>query len=62
MAYETKHDYNYLFKVVLIKYSRVGNSNLLSKFTGNEFAQAQAYQLNLHKAITREKGFPTQPC
>ena len=31
------HDYDYLFKIVLIGDSGVGKSNLLSRFTRNEF-------------------------
>uniref|UniRef100_A0A7C8ZS96 Uncharacterized protein n=1 Tax=Opuntia streptacantha TaxID=393608 RepID=A0A7C8ZS96_OPUST len=38
-AYRADDDYDYLFKVVLIGDSGVGKSNLLSRFTRNEFSQ-----------------------
>ncbi|KAL8201492.1 hypothetical protein R6Q57_012831 [Mikania cordata] len=37
-AYRTDDDYDYLFKLVLIGDSGVGKSNLLSRFTRNEFS------------------------
>ncbi|KAM1126140.1 hypothetical protein ACFX2B_040854 [Malus domestica] len=38
MAYKVDHEYDYLFKIVLIRDSGVGKSNILSRFTRNEFS------------------------
>lgn len=37
-GYRAEDDYDYLFKLVLIGDSGVGKSNLLSRFTRNEFS------------------------
>ncbi|RZR73092.1 hypothetical protein BHM03_00019819 [Ensete ventricosum] len=37
MAYRVDNEYDYLFKIVLIGDSGVGKSNILSRFTRNEF-------------------------
>ncbi|KAL5101958.1 hypothetical protein RYX36_006285, partial [Vicia faba] len=37
MAYKIDNEYDYLFKIVLIGDSGVGKSNILSRFTRNEF-------------------------
>lgn len=37
MAHRVDHEYDYLFKIVLIGDSGVGKSNILSRFTRNEF-------------------------
>ena len=37
MAFKEDHAYDYLFKIVLIGDSGVGKSNILSRFTRNEF-------------------------
>ncbi|KAK1264565.1 Ras-related protein Rab11C [Acorus gramineus] len=37
MAHKVDHEYDYLFKIVLIGDSGVGKSNILSRFTRNEF-------------------------
>ncbi|KAE8767014.1 ras-related protein RABA1f-like [Hordeum vulgare] len=38
MTYRAEDDYDYLFKVVLIGDSGLGKSNLLTRFTRNEFS------------------------
>ncbi|XP_042411729.1 ras-related protein Rab2BV-like isoform X1 [Zingiber officinale] len=38
MAHRLDHEYDYLFKIVLIGDSGVGKSNILSRFTRNEFS------------------------
>ncbi|MFS7903346.1 putative small GTPase, P-loop containing nucleoside triphosphate hydrolase [Helianthus anomalus] len=38
MASRIDHEYDYLFKIVLVGDSGVGKSNILSRFTRNEFS------------------------
>lgn len=38
MAHRADQEYDYLFKIVLIGDSGVGKSNILSRFTRNEFS------------------------
>ncbi|MFS7888207.1 putative small GTPase, P-loop containing nucleoside triphosphate hydrolase [Helianthus anomalus] len=40
-AYRGEDEYDYLFKLVLIGDSGVGKSNLLSRFTRNEFKKGK---------------------
>lgn len=37
MAHKVDYEYDYLFKIVLIGDSGVGKSNILSRYTRNEF-------------------------
>ncbi|KAK7844968.1 ras-related protein rab11c [Quercus suber] len=37
MAHRVDHEYDYLFKIMLIDNSGVGKSNILSRFMRNEF-------------------------
>lgn len=38
MAYKVDQEYDYLYKIVLIGDSGVGKSNILSRFTRNDFS------------------------
>ncbi|KAK4270282.1 hypothetical protein QN277_023336 [Acacia crassicarpa] len=51
-AYKADDEYDYVFKLVLIGDSGVGKSNLLSRFTRNEF--------NLESKSTRGVEFVTK--
>lgn len=62
MAYRVDQEYDYLFKIVLIGDSGVGKSNILSRFTRNEFCleskstigvefATRTLQVNLHRSF-----------
>lgn len=49
--YKTDEDYDYLFKVVLIRDSGVGKTNLLSRFAHNEFSSEVKSTIGVEFAI-----------
>ncbi|KAK9912169.1 hypothetical protein M0R45_036041 [Rubus argutus] len=55
-GYRAEDDYNYLFKVVLIGDSGLGKSNLLSRFTRNEFSLESKSTIGVEFATRSESG------
>lgn len=61
MAYKVDHEYDYLFKIVLIGDSGVGKSNILSRFTRNEFCLESKSTIGVEFATrTLQVGFYTE--
>lgn len=61
MAYKVDHEYDYLFKIVLIGDSGVGKSNILSRFTRNEFCLESKSTIGVEFATrTLQVGFYTR--
>lgn len=61
MAYKVDHEYDYLFKIVLIGDSGVGKSNILSRFTRNEFCLESKSTIGVEFATrTLQVGFCTR--
>ncbi|GAB2216269.1 hypothetical protein Droror1_Dr00024039 [Drosera rotundifolia] len=58
MGYRVDDDYDYLFKVVLIGDSGVGKSNLLSRFTRNEFSLESKSTIEVEFATRSIKNAP----
>ena len=55
----TEEEYDYLFKIVLIGDSGVGKSNLLSRFTKNEFNLESKATIGVEfatKSVTADNG------
>ena len=60
MAYKVDHEYDYLFKIVLIGDSGVGKSNILSRFTRNEFCLESKSTIGVEFATrTLQVGYAT---
>ncbi|RVX13621.1 Ras-related protein Rab11C [Vitis vinifera] len=57
MAYKVDHEYDYLFKIVLIGDSGVGKSNILSRFTRNEFCLESKSTIGVEFATRTLQGF-----
>ncbi|KAM1028801.1 hypothetical protein FF1_041343 [Malus domestica] len=63
MAYKVDHEYDYLFKIVLIGDSGVGKSNILSRFTRNEFSLESKSTIGVEFATRTLQGIvPVLPC
>jgi Ras-related protein Rab-11A len=59
MTTRAEEEYDYLFKIVLIGDSGVGKSNLLSRFTKNEFNLESKATIGVEfatKSVTTESG------
>jgi len=57
-----EEEYDYLFKVVLIGDSGVGKSNLLSRFTRNEFCLESKSTIGVEFATRTLQVNPLPPC
>ncbi|RXH84681.1 hypothetical protein DVH24_032965 [Malus domestica] len=63
MASRVDHEYDYLFKIVLIGDSGVGKSNILSRFTRNEFCLDSKSTIGVEFATrTLQASSPTELC
>jgi Ras-related protein Rab-11A len=60
MAHRVDNEYDYLFKIVLIGDSGVGKSNILSRFTRNEFCLESKSTIGVEFA-TRTLQVPCPP-
>ena len=58
MAHRVDHEYDYLFKIVLIGDSGVGKSNILSRFTRNEFCLESKSTIGVEFATRTLQVFP----
>lgn len=61
MAHKADDEYDYLFKVVLIGDSGVGKSNLLSRFTRNEFCLESKSTIGVEFATRSIQVLPPPP-
>ncbi|KAB1225851.1 Ras-related protein Rab11C [Morella rubra] len=62
MAHRVDHEYDYLFKIVLIGDSGVGKSNILSRFTRNEFCLESKSTIGVEFATrTLQASLPLPP-
>ena len=58
MGHRVDHEYDYLFKIVLIGDSGVGKSNILSRFTRNEFCLESKSTIGVEFATRTLQVFP----
>jgi hypothetical protein len=61
MAHRMDNEYDYLFKIVLIGDSGVGKSNILSRFTRNEFCLESKSTIGVEFATRTLQVRPTPP-